>query len=61
MKRVVQTVLSPVTVIAALGISGAACAVYGVHVLAGFGWALLAAGAFLLFFAALISKGLNNG
>lgn len=61
MKRIASVVLNPVTAIAILGLSGAGCVVYGVHILAGPGWALLSAGVFLLFFACLISKGLNNG
>lgn len=43
------------------GIAGMALIVAGVAVLAGTGWALVAAGAFLIFTAALIGQGMKHG
>lgn len=61
MRAVIAALASPMMVILLLGLGGAASVVYGTYLLAGPGWAFLAAGVFSLFFAALISKGLNNG
>ena len=54
-------ITNPLTAIVLSGLGGSASIVYGVYLLVGSGWAFLAAGAFALFFAVLISKGLNNG
>jgi hypothetical protein len=52
----------PLTYVLAFALSGAACVVAGVALLAGMGWSLMAAGAFLIASAAFITKGLTpNG
>ncbi|WP_368655401.1 hypothetical protein ABRY94_11760 [Castellaniella ginsengisoli] len=61
MKQILATILGPMTAIILFGAAGAACVVYGVHILAGQGWAYLVGGAFSLLFAGLISKGLSDG
>lgn len=54
--------VSPLSYIVGFGVCGAASIVSGVAVMAGAGWALVAAGAFLIAGAAYITKGLTpNG
>ncbi len=43
-----------------LGAAGIGLIVAGVYVLAGFGWALITAGVFLLLVTALVGRGMNH-
>ncbi|MFS2047553.1 hypothetical protein ACEN9J_03095 [Variovorax sp. Varisp41] len=43
-----------------LGAAGIGLVVAGVYVLAGFGWALITAGVFLLLVTALVGRGMNH-
>jgi hypothetical protein len=43
-----------------LGAAGIGLIVAGVYVLAGFGWALISAGVFLLLVTALVGRGMNH-
>jgi len=60
-RRVVAAGLSAFLWFLLMGAAGMALVIAGVFVLLGFGWALIAAGAFLLFTAALIGRGMTNG
>lgn len=52
---------SPLTYVVGFAMLGAALSVAGMAVLAGVGWALVTAGAFLLAAAAFITRGMSNG
>jgi hypothetical protein len=52
--------IGPAGVVALAAIAGAACVTVGVHVIAGPGFAWIAAGAFLLLFGAVLFRGLNG-
>lgn len=53
---------NPMTYVVGFALGGAASVVYGVALLAGSGWALVASGVFLLAAAGYITKGLTpNG
>jgi hypothetical protein len=52
---------SPSLVVTVLLLAGAACGVSGVHLLAGQGWALIAAAVILFVLAAAIARSLTGG
>lgn len=59
--RVAALAANPMTYVLGFGIGGAALIVAGVAVLAGAGWSLIAAGAFLLGGATFVTRGMTNG
>lgn len=61
LRRVLAVVMSALMWFLLTGIAGMALVVAGVAILAGTGWALVAAGAFLIFTAALIGQGMKHG
>lgn len=62
MKRILAVLSSPLLYIVVLWFAGAACVSIGIALVAGHGWALVSAGAFLLFAAGYIVKGMSpNG
>jgi len=52
--------VSPLTYILALALGGAACVIAGVTVLLGPGFGLVAAGAFLIAAAVILTRGVKN-
>ena len=61
LRQFLARVMSALVWFLALGATGIALVVAGVAVLAGAGWALITAGAFLIFTAALIGQGMKHG
>lgn len=59
--RLAAVAVNPLAYVVGFGIAGAALVVSGVGVLAGVGWSLVAAGAFLIAGAAFITRGMSNG
>ncbi|WP_169053369.1 hypothetical protein [Falsirhodobacter xinxiangensis] len=48
-------------IVIALALASAGAASGGVYLLFGLGWALICGAAFLMFFAAILSRGVTNG
>lgn len=61
LRRALAIVMSALVWFLLTGAVGMALVVAGVAVLAGTGWALVTAGAFLIFTAALIGRGMKHG
>ena len=61
LRRAAVAALSALVWFLLLGFMGMGLVVAGVAVLLGTGWALIAAGAFLIFTAALIGQGMKHG
>ena len=61
MKNIAAIAAHPMTYVLAFAAGGAVSVVAGVAVLAGPGWALVSAGAFLLAAAGYITKGMTDG
>lgn len=58
---VLSFVATPGFLSAVLLLGGAACAIFGVYVLAGMGWSLIAAAIHLLALGAVLLRGVLNG
>ncbi|MDP9991975.1 hypothetical protein J2W28_001003 [Variovorax boronicumulans] len=61
LRRALAVAMSALVWFLLCGAAGMALVVAGVAVLFGTGWALIAAGAFLIFTAALIGRGMKHG
>lgn len=61
MKKITAIAAHPMTYVLTFAAGGAVSVVAGVAVLVGLGWALVAAGAFLLAAAGYITKGMTDG
>ena len=59
--RALRALLSPSVLCVLLLCAALACCVAGVHMLAGTGWALIAASGGLFIMAAVLARGLSNG
>jgi hypothetical protein len=61
-KTLAALIANPLTYVIGFAVAGAAGVVSGVAILAGSGWALIAAGSFAISFSAFITKGMSpNG
>lgn len=61
LRRALAVAMSALVWFLLCGFAGMSLVVAGVAVLLGTGWALIAAGAFLIFTAALIGQGMKHG
>lgn len=59
--RMSAMAVNPLAYVVGFGVAGAGSIVAGVAVLSGTGWALVAAGVFMLAGAAFITRGMSNG